>query len=95
MTTLVKPLCHVGLLKHKVSTPRPNAKITEPWYCFYSQGQDKKKKKREQSALDICKANWVTIITIKEIRMTSPSVQAGSHMLALTREFETLQWAEG
>lgn len=43
----------------------------------------------KQSALDICKANRVTIITFKEISMTSPSVQAEAHMLALTRGSET------
>lgn len=47
------------------------------------------------SVLDICKANRVTIITFKEISVTSPSVQAESHMLALTRGSETPHWIEG
>lgn len=42
----------------------------------------------------LCKANWVTIITFKEISMTSPSMQAESH-IALSRGSETQHWAEG
>lgn len=49
----------------------------------------------KQSTLDICEANRVTIITFKEISVTSPSVQAESHMLGLTRGSETSHWAEG
>lgn len=49
----------------------------------------------KQSDFNICKANQVTIIRFKEISMTSPSVRAESHMLALTRESETPNLVEG
>ena len=45
----------------------------------------------KQSVLDICNAKRVTIITFKEISVTSPSVQAEPHMLALTRGSDT-EW---
>lgn len=61
-------------------------------FSFSGAGQ---KKKMKPSVLDICKANRVTIITFKEISVTSPSVQAESHMLALTRGSETPHWIEG
>lgn len=82
----------MGPLK-QVSSLRDNAKITQPLYYFHFWGQDGKKKMK-RSALDICKANRVTIITFKEISMTNPSVQAQPHMLALSRGLR-LHWAEG
>lgn len=69
-------------------------KITQPKKCFRSlrQGQ---KKKMKQSVLDISKLRRVTIITFKEISVTSPSVQSPSHMLALTWGLETPHWVWG
>lgn len=39
----------------------------------------------KQSAMNIGKANRVTIITLKKISMTSPSVQAQSQILTQSR----------
>lgn len=78
----------------KVFSLRSNAKITQQSIVFILGGTTKKKKMK-QSDLDICTANQVTIITFKEISMTIPSVQAKSHMLALTWGSETPNWVEG
>lgn len=42
-------------------------------------------KKLKQSSLNICNANRFTIITFKEISVTSPSVQTQSQILTLCR----------